>query len=297
MRKINPYIRLLRPQHWVKNLFVFVSPFFSGKFFEPAVFKQAIVAYTLFCLLASAVYIFNDLCDAEADRQHLKKDRRPIAAREISIFAAVMTMIGLLVADAVIFIAGRANPLLLVVFAIYAGINILYSLGMKNISLIELFMVASGFVLRLIAGAVAVDASMTSWILICTGLVSLLLVVGKRRADIALANDPSLRRKVLKSYSVAFLDSLIVVIAASTLVTYFLFCTSTYGLTRFGLFVNLTGVFVALGIFRFMQIVMMEGGGDAPTMLVIKDKVMVATLLGWAAVFFGLLYGEALWRH
>lgn len=288
---ISALIKLIRPQQWLKNGFVFAALFFAGRMFEWDSILKAAETFGLFCMLSSAIYIFNDIRDVEADKQHIKKKHRPLPSGQISLTTAWVLLLLLLGGLVGLFILMGANYKLGIIFAIYALVNFLYSIGLKHMPLVELFLVASGFVLRLIAGAVAIDAEISGWILICTGLVSFLLVVGKRRADIAQENDPSSRRKVLEKYTLQFLDSLIVVMAASTLVTYLLFCTSTYGQSRFGVFVNLTGVFVALGIFRFMQIVMVEQGGDSPTGLVARDKVMVVTILCWALTFFGLIYG------
>jgi 4-hydroxybenzoate polyprenyltransferase len=292
MRKLVEYGNLLRPWQWIKNGVVFAGIFFGGLLFNAEALRQALEVFVLFCLLSSAVYVFNDLFDADADRQHAKKLDRPIASGAISPFAACSIIVALLLTVMVIFVATKAPVELILPFCLYLIINFAYALGAKHFPLVELFLVASGFLLRLIAGGIAVRVPPTSWILVCTGLVSLLLVVGKRRGDLAQDNDPVARRRVLATYSLPYLDALIIVLASSTIVAYLLFCTSTYGQSKFGDWVLATGVFVVFGVFRFIQIIMMNDGGDNPTALIIKDKMMSLAILGWAAVFFFIMYGS-----
>ncbi len=285
-----PYIRLLRIQQWIKSGFVLAPLFFSGSFRDPGKVGLALGALAAFCLLSSAIYIFNDLCDVQADRRHKKKRNRPIASGAVPIPTAWVLVGGLLVATAGLVIASGANPRLAAVLMIYLAINIGYSCGLKNVPLVELCLVASGFVLRLLAGGFAIDVPVSSWILICTALVSLLMVIGKRRADLAQENDPQFQRVVLRKYDCAFLDRLLIMIGGATLVAYMLFCTSPNTHERYGDWIVLTGAFVALGIFRFIQIVTQEGGGDSPTSLVVNDRFMRWTLLSWVVVFAIIIY-------
>jgi decaprenyl-phosphate phosphoribosyltransferase len=284
------YLRLMRVQQWIKNSFVLAPLFFSGSLTDPQKIGETLSAVVCFCLLSSAVYIFNDLCDVQADRQHAKKRYRPIASGAVPIPAAWALIGALLAAAGGLLLASGANHGLAAVLVAYLGINVAYSSGLKNVPLVELCLVASGFVLRLLAGGVAIGVELTSWILICTALVSLLMVVGKRRADLGQGNDPQFQRVVLRNYDCAYLDRLLIMIAGATLVAYLLFCTSPYGHDRYGEWVVLTGAFVALGIFRFLQIVTQEGGGDSPTSLVIKDRFMRWTLVAWIAAFGVIIY-------
>lgn len=285
-----PYLRLLRVHQWLKSGFVLAPLFFSGSFRDPEKIGLAVSALAAFCLLSSAIYVLNDLCDVEADRLHKKKRTRPIASGVVPVPTAWALIGLLLVATSGVVIASGANPRLAIVLLIYLSINIGYSYGLKNVPLVELCLVASGFVLRLLAGGFAIDVPVTSWILICTALVSLLMVIGKRRADLAQENDPQFQRVVLKKYDCAFLDRLLIMVAGSTLVAYMLFCTSPNAQERYGDWIVLTGAFVALGIFRFIQIVTQEGGGEAPTQLVVSDRFMRWTLLSWVVVFAAIIY-------
>ncbi|HVZ27619.1 MAG TPA: decaprenyl-phosphate phosphoribosyltransferase [Rhizomicrobium sp.] len=283
------YLRLIRPEQWVKNLFVAIPLFFSGHFHDQALVTRVVIATAAFCLLSSAVYVFNDLRDLEDDRAHAKKRMRPLPSGAVSVVGAGLLCLGLLAAALILSIAWALPVSLLVAGALYLLINVSYSLGLKHIPLLELFMVASGFVIRLVAGSFVVGETLSSWIMVCTALVSLMLVVGKRRGDIAQGIDPQTRRKSLLHYTVPYLDQLMTLLASATVVTYLLFCISDYAKTRFGGDVSLTCVFVLFGVFRFLQIVSVGGGGDSPTTMVIKDRQLRYTILLWLALFYLLI--------
>ena len=177
------------------------------------------------------------------------------------------------------------------ILALYAVLSVSYSVGLKQIALLELFVVASGYVLRLLAGASAAGVVPTPWIIATTGLLALLLVAGKRRDDIAQESDPNFHRRSLMKYSVVYLDNLIAVLSGATIVTYLLFTVSDYARDRFGGdWGLLTAVFVAFGILRYMQIVSLESGGGSPTTLVVKDPWLRYTVLAWGLTFLAILY-------
>jgi 4-hydroxybenzoate polyprenyltransferase len=161
---------------------------------------------------------------------------------------------------------------------------------MKHVPVLELFMVASGFILRLLAGSIIVGETPSSWIVVCTGLVSLMLAVGKRRGDIANVLDETGRRRSLKHYTLAYLDQLMTVLATATFVTYLLFCISDYGMARFGTSVAVTSIFVLFGIFRFLQIIAVQAGGDSPTDIVLGDTPLRTAILLWIVTFFVIIY-------
>jgi 4-hydroxybenzoate polyprenyltransferase len=281
----------MRPHQWIKNLVVLAPLFFGKGLLEPSKLQGALSVFLLFCLLSGMVYVFNDIRDVEADRRHKKKRLRPIASGAVSIAMAwglLAALAGALLVGFLVLVPPSAA--LSQVFLFYLAANLAYTVGLKHVSIVELFFVASGYVLRLIAGAVAVGIVPSSWILVCTALGALLLVVGKRRADMTQLNDPDGGRKVLQTYTVPFLDSLMVLLGASTLLAYLMFCVSEYGQLRYGSLVPLTAIFVSIGLFRFLQVVMMEGGGDSPSDLFIKDKVIAVAVLGWIGTFFLLLY-------
>ena len=279
--------RLMRPEQWIKNAFVLIPLFFSGRV-ELAIVIESLLGAFAFALLSSAVYILNDVCDLEEDRRHAKKKYRALASGHIDTGTAIALAVLLFAASgAVVFLSGLPGRLYLI-GAVYAAINLAYSLGLKHVPVLELLLVASGYVLRLIAGSVIDGEALSSWIIVCTGLVSLMLVAGKRRADIAAIDQAS--RPSLKHYSVPYLDQLMTVLAAATFVTYLLFCLSDYAAHRFGIDVTITAVFVLFGIFRFLQIVSLQAGGDSPTDMVLRDVPLRTCILLWLATFFVIIY-------
>ena len=280
-------IRLMRPEQWVKNGFVLVPLFFSGRVDLPLV-VQSFLGAAAFALLSSATYILNDLCDIEADKLHAKKKNRPLASGRVGLKTAVAMAAGLFLGSIAIVAAAGLPGRIYLIGGVYAAINLAYSLGLKHVPVVELLMVSSGYILRLIAGSVIDGEALSSWIIVCTGLVSLMLVAGKRRADIA-AIDQAVRPS-LKHYSVAYLDQVMTVLAAATFVTYLLFCLSDYAVARFGTDVTITSVFVLFGIFRFLQIVSVQSGGDSPTDMVLRDVALRTCILLWLATFFVIIY-------
>jgi len=289
MSPIAAAVALMRPEQWVKNGFVLIPVFFSGHVDWPIVVK-ALLGALVFCALSSVIYIFNDICDVEDDKQHAKKRLRPLPSGQIALPAAAGLAAALVaISIAIVFAAGLPARLFLI-GGIYAAINLAYSLGMKHMPVLELFMVSAGYILRLLAGSVIDGEALSPWIIVCTGLVSLMLVVGKRRGDVANALDENGRRKSLKHYTVGYLDQLTTILAAATFVTYLLFCISDYGMIRFGANVTVTAIFVLFGIFRFLQIVSVQSGGDSPTDLILRDAPLRTSILLWLLTFFLIIY-------
>lgn len=287
--RIAAAIALMRPKQWVKNGFVLVPVFFSGDVDLPLAVSSLIAALS-FCLLSSAIYIFNDLCDLEDDKGHEKKRFRPLPSGRITVPAAVVLGLGLLLASMAAPILAGLPLRFFLIAALFAGLNLAYSLGMKHIAILELFILSSGYVLRLIAGSTIVGENLSSWIVVCTGLVSMMLAVGKRRGDVANALDQSGGRRSLQHYSLPYLDQLTTLLAAATFVTYLLFCISDYALERFGADVTITSIFVLFGIFRFLQVVTVESGGDSPTDIVVGDGPLRTSIAMWLLTFFVIIY-------
>lgn len=283
-------LRLLRPAQWAKNVFVLAPLFFSGQMMGADAAAHAFIATAVFCLVSSAIYVFNDLCDIDADREHEKKRTRPLASGAVSVGMGRALVFLLLAASGAILFAWEPPRLFSAIIAVYLAANAGYSLGLKQVALVELMLVSSGYVLRLIAGGIAIASPISGWIIVCTGLLALMLTIAKRRGDLAQNNDPHGRRASLAAYTIPFLDHLMSMLAGATVVAYVLFTIGGYAQERFGELVPFTAVFVVLGVFRFMQIVIVEGGGDSPTDLVLRDNFMRLTLVGWSAAFFFLLY-------
>jgi len=282
-------VKLMRPKQWVKNGFVLVPIFFSGHVEAPLALS-AFVGALCFCLLSSAIYIFNDICDLEDDKLHEKKRFRPLPSGQITVPVAVVLGVVLLVISIAAPIAVGLPFRFFVMAGLFTAINLAYSLGMKHLPILELFFLSSGYVVRLIAGSAIVGETPSSWIVVCTGLVSMMLAVGKRRGDVANSLDQSGRRRSLQHYSLAYLDQLTTLLAAATFVTYLLFCISDYAIQRFGADVTITAVFVLFGIFRFLQILTVESGGDSPTDIVVDDGPLRISILMWLLTFFVIIY-------
>lgn len=284
-----PLVKLLRPRQWVKNVFVVVPLFFGFKFGDPYSVAAMALAFVTFCCVSSAIYVFNDLRDIEADRQHPKKRFRPLAAGTVSIPVAYVSIAALALCAAACIMVARLPPSFIFITATYAGMSLSYSLGLKNVPLLELFVVASGYVLRVIAGCHAIDVLPSPWILGAAGSVALLIVSGKRRAEMAENLDPDANRRSLAGYTPSYLDSVISVLGAVTIMQYLMFVSSDYAIKRYGSeAVMLTVVFVAYGVLRYIQLIKVGQGADSPTDLVTRDPGLIGAVLLWVATFLFL---------
>jgi decaprenyl-phosphate phosphoribosyltransferase len=283
-------LELLRIQQWVKNGFVLAPLFFGSEALNVVAVTRAASAFIVFCLMSSAVYIFNDWRDMGADRQHAKKARRPLPSGRVPVPVALAVMAALVVVAVATIYLTHLPKGFAVATAVYLAINLGYSLGIKHLSVVELFFVASGFVIRLIGGAYAVQIELSPWIIIATGMLALLMATGKRRGDIAQNNDGSSQRKSLDNYTLGFLDSTLTALTGGTIVVYLLFCVSEYAVVRFGAGVLITSVPVVLGLLRYLQLIMVHGHGESPTDLVLGDPGMLTILAVFGAAFAYLIY-------
>ena len=285
-----PLLELMRPRQWIKNGFVLAPLFFGADMLHGAAVMRALTATVIFCLVSSAVYIFNDWRDIQADRLHASKKGRPLAAGRISVPAALAAMAALLVTAAtLVLFAGFPQQFGLIV-GLYLLLNLLYSLGLKQVAVIELFFVSSGFILRLLGGGIVLPVILSPWIVISTGTVALLLAAGKRRADIARSNDSEYGRQSLASYSLPYLDAVLAGLAGATLVVYLLFCVSDYAVGRYGSIVLVTAIPVAVGLMRYLQLIIVYEDGDSPSDLVLRDRALSAVILIFVAIFGVLIY-------
>jgi decaprenyl-phosphate phosphoribosyltransferase len=282
--------KLLRPQQWVKNGFVLAPLFFGFELLNRDSLGHAAAAFVIFCAVSSAVYIFNDWRDIEVDRAHVQKRHRPLASGAVSLLAAALLFAILIAIAITIGLLSGLPKAFFVTLAVYIAINMGYSLGLKQVSLLELFLVASGFVLRLIAGGLAIQVQLSPWIMIATAMVALLLTVGKRRDDIAQEYDLANGRQSLAHYNLAYLDLVLAALTGGTLVVYLLFCASDYAVHRFGQAVLITSIPVAFGLLRYLQLVLVKGKGASPTDLVLQDPGLIAILAVFVLMFGILIY-------
>ncbi len=271
----------LRPQQWIKNLFVFAPLLFSENLANKPLLLTAVRAFVAFCLVSSAQYLFNDLRDVREDRAHPVKRRRPLASGRITVSAAVLTLAGMGLAG--LLVAATVNGPFLIITAGYFVLQILYTLWLKHIVILDVFIIAAGFLIRVVAGGLAIRVEVSSWLLICTILLSLFLALGKRRYELTLLQDTAAdHRPILREYSPYLLDQMISVVTASTFVAYCLYTISTETVQKFGT-KNLlfTVPFVLYGIFRYLYLIHQKKEGGTPEALIIRDRPLLIDIFLW----------------
>jgi 4-hydroxybenzoate polyprenyltransferase len=284
---------LIRPKQWIKNAFVLAPLVFSKELFDAAPLLMALKALVAFCLTASSVYIINDMSDIESDRAHPEKKNRPLAAGTISRSQAYLVL-ALFLALSVLLAYDMAG-LFQLVLAAYFVMNLAYSAKLKDIVLLDVFIIAAGFMLRVVGGAFAIHVQVSSWIVLCTLFVSLFLGFAKRRGELLLAQEmqPGTERKVLTSYGVGFIDQMLTIAAAGTVISYALYTVAPRTVEIFGTEKMIyTTVFVIYGMFRYLYLIHMTNSTENPTNAVISDFQIVAVTMLWiitcvAVIYFG----------
>jgi 4-hydroxybenzoate polyprenyltransferase len=280
----------VRPEQWTKNLLVFAGLLFGLKLFNlPAVFAAS-GAFVIFCALSGAIYLINDLSDRESDRQHPLKARRPIASGAVSTSTAIATAIILVLAG--LAAAFGINVRFGVVAAAYVTLQALYSGPLKHIVIIDVLTIAAGFVLRAVAGAEAVNVDISHWLLVCTILLALFIVLAKRRHELTLlADGATSHRPILSEYSPYLLDQMISVVTASTLIAYVFYTISPETQQKFGTpWLGLTIPFPLYGIFRYLYLVHQRKGGGSPADLLLTDRPLLACVALWALSVTLIIY-------
>jgi 4-hydroxybenzoate polyprenyltransferase len=294
MRRAVTVLRALRPHQWTKNLFVFAPVLFEHSFQQGRLLRVA-ATFAIFCLLASAVYLLNDVHDREADRLHPKKRLRPVASGELSP-AVALVLAGALLATGLGWAWGALhNKALTAVLLTYVVVQVAYTYLLKRVVIVDVLCIASGFVLRLLAGATAAWVAQSSWILVCTIFVSLLLALCKRRHEVVSLGDGAVgHRAILADYPEALLDQLIGAAASATLVTYALYTVDKETAAAHGLvwegrpmpLLALTLPFVIFGVFRYLYLVYRRQEGGSPTVTLLRDRQSLLNgVLYLAAVF------------
>ena len=280
----------LRPRQWVKNLFLFAGLVFGQKLFTPAVWTAG-AAFLIFCALSGAVYLLNDVADRERDRLHPDKRHRPVAAGHLSVPAAVTAAIVLIVAGL------AASVWLSRGFALaalsYVALLTAYSAWLKHLVIVDVLVVAIGFVLRAVAGALAVQVAISGWLLICTFLIALFLALGKRRHEVlTLEGAAPQHRAILAEYSAALLDQMIAVVTASTVTAYALYTMSPETVAKFHTaLLPATLPFVLYGIFRYLYLLYQRHLGGNPADAVLRDRALLLNTLLWTGSVLLIIYG------
>lgn len=288
-KQLAAFLYLIRPHQWVKNGFLLAPLLFSGSLTNLPALIRAIKACFCFCLLSSGVYVLNDLIDVNEDKVHPTKRKRPIASGRIPIRSAILLAIGLMgLSISWAFNIGTDFGL---IAASYLMINVLYTFKLKHLVILDVFSIATGFILRVLGGAAAISVMPSHWILICTGLLALFLGFSKRRHEITNLDEAVSHRAVLSEYNPYYLDQMLLVIGGATIISYVLYTISPQTIARLGdRRLLLTVPFVLYGLFRYQYLIYHRGDKGDPTRNLLADKPILIDILLWAFTAIGAIY-------
>ncbi len=288
-------IRLMRPHQWIKNGFVFAGLVFGHGWEDERLVGEVLALFAAFCLVSSAVYVLNDIADRDADRMHLAKRSRPLARGEVGVGHALALCIALALSG--LAIAAAVSLAALLIAAAYVGLNLAYSAGLKRVAILDVFMIAGGFMLRILAGTAGIGIDPSKWLLLCGLMLTLFLGFCKRRAELLAATGAgnsggATGRAALEGYSRTLLDRMIAVSVAGAAIGYALYTVDPdtvmlHGTDR----LILTLPFVLYGLFRYLQVVYSRGGGADPAWEMLHDPHLIAATAGWLGATGWLLSG------
>jgi 4-hydroxybenzoate polyprenyltransferase len=269
---------------------VFAGLLFGRQLTDAAAVGRAGATFVIFCGLSGAIYLFNDVADREVDRQHPLKRHRPVASGQLAARTALVA--AGVIGSASVAAAVLLDPVLGVVAGTYLTLLLLYTAALKHIVIVDVLAIAAGFVLRAVAGAVVVDVPISQWLLVCTTLLALFLVLSKRRHELTLLSEGAIgHRRILEEYSPYLLDQMVAVVTASTLIAYSVYAISPETAARLGTDrLGLTIPFVLYGIFRYLYLVHRKHGGGSPAAMLMTDRPLMACVALWALVVALLLY-------
>jgi decaprenyl-phosphate phosphoribosyltransferase len=291
MEKLAQYIKLLRVHQWAKNLFIFLPSFFALKLRNGFILEQDILSFIAFSLLASAVYVFNDMFDVEADRLHPVKSKRPLVTKDVTNTEGVFLMGLLLIAGLCLFIFVIKSPVATLIAVLYLLQNIFYTIKLKHIAILDVVVISIGFVFRIIVGGAVTNTVLSHWIILMTFVFALFLALAKRRDDMFnFMETGNKSRKNIQGYNLDFLNVSITIMATVVIVCYIMYCTSYEIVARFGDNVYLTSFFVILGILRYLQLTFVNQVSGSPTIILLKNRFLQLVILGWIASFIAIIY-------
>lgn len=286
LKKIKFYLKLMRVHHWVKNLFIFLPLFFSFQFKDISLLIANVWSFIGFSFLASAIYIINDWCDHEDDKLHPEKRHRPIASGAVTSKEAFVLLVILFMLCIVVYAGVLKNMKALYLVMGYFILNILYSIKLKRIPIIDISIVAIGFVIRVFIGGIVIDTPLSQWLIIMTFLLALLLALGKRRDDVIIYEKTGNKtRKSIDGYNLSFTNAGIIIITAVILIAYIMYTMSDEIIMRNGDNLYLTSVFVIIGLLRYLLIIFVEEKSGSPTMILFKDHFLHIIILMWLMSF------------
>ena len=282
-------IKTMRPRQWTKNVFIFAALVFDKQLLNAESFLRTLAGFALFCLISSSVYIFNDLADVEADRQHPEKKNRPIAAGKLPVNVAWVA--GIILVLLALSLAFLLTPDFVAVLVVYFLLNMAYSKWLKHIPIIDVLIIAAGFVLRVHAGVTLIQVERFSpWLYVVMTLLSLFLGFGKRRAELALlAHGAGSHRKVLDGYTLPLLDQYIMIVSGTTIVAYSLYTFSAPNVPE-NHSMMLTIPFVVYTIFRYLYLIEVKHAGGAPEEILLSDRPFQIAMILWAAAVLVIFY-------
>lgn len=292
---MNSIILLLRPYQWLKNLFIFLPLFFDRHLFDWNFLIPSITAFFAYSFAASAIYCFNDICDVEADKLHPKKCKRPIASGKISKLSGYIISIICIALSLVLIITNMDDSVkdrLVSIILLYLILNIAYCVKLKQIVLVDVFIIAFGFVLRVLAGSVATGIEPSQWIILMTFLLALFLAFAKRRDDVVIYEDTGVKaRKNVNRYNLQFMNQAISIIASVTMVCYIMYTVSDEVIERMNTsYLYVTSIFVLAGLIRYLQITIVDVKSGSPTKVLMNDRFIQCCMAGWIITFFLILY-------
>lgn len=287
---LHPFIKLMRVKEWAKNAFLFLPAFFAGDIFNVSDLMKLAAGALAFSLVASSIYIINDYNDREVDRIHPKKKFRPIASGAIKPKSAIIFMIFLAIAG-----FGTAFVVSEIFFGVLMGyfvMNLLYSAGLKNVPILDLFIVALGFIFRTYSGGVIAGIVVSSWLAIMIFLLALFLIIAKRRDDLVIHSETGeMVRKSSATYNLEFINSCLTLVCAVIIVAYIMYTQSQEVIDRWNsAYLFSTTIFVIAGIMRYLQIVFVEKDSGSPTSVLYRDKFILITIAGWIISFYIIIY-------
>ncbi|MGA2910432.1 MAG: decaprenyl-phosphate phosphoribosyltransferase [Candidatus Microgenomates bacterium] len=298
--------KAMRPVHWIKNISLFAAIFLTGFLFDQGQFTKVLWAFVAFCLTTSATYVFNDILDIKSDKLHPMKKFRPVASGALPVRVAVVESAILIIASILIAVAGGLNSLFITILIAYLVMQFFYSLGLKNVAIIDIIIIAAGFVFRVYAGAFAIDAHLSVWFLLCVISAALFLASGKRRAEINIAENLDFgTRKSLGTYKKELLNSYVTMFGNASWMSWALFTffesprasvpfwlvlaeiSKTTTITKL---LMLTIPVTIFGVMRYESLIF-EGKTETPEKLLLTDKMLIATVLIWIGLIYWVLYG------
>ncbi len=287
---LSSLVKTMRLRQWPKNGFIFFGLIFDKQLFIPEPFLRTVAGFFLFCLISSAVYLFNDIADVEADRNHPEKKSRPIASGKLPI--RVASVAAMLLAFVTIPLGYLLSPSFALILATYLVINLLYSRWLKHVAILDVMIISTGFVLRVAAGVILIYPveRFSPWLYMITILFSLYIGLGKRRAELnLLAQGASAHRKVFDGYTLPLLDQYITIVSGMTIVAYSLYTFSAPNLPE-NHSMMLTIPFVVYGIFRYLQLIQIGHAAGAPDEVALKDRPLQITVLLWGLTVIAIFY-------